>query len=85
VIGFLEALLGSGFALPRVQNPWPENIGLGFPFAAAGAAGVLVSMVHTDASQADRDRAIRVGNLWGFRLGGLFYLVSLIFQVASGQ
>jgi hypothetical protein len=84
VIGFLEALL-AGFALPHVQNPWPESIGLGFPFAMAGAAGVFASMVQTGASQAERDRVIRVGNLWGFRLGALFYAVSLIFQIAYGQ
>jgi hypothetical protein len=50
----------------------------------AGAAGVFVSMVQTDAPQTDRDRAIRIGNLWGFRLSALFYVVSLIFQIAFG-
>jgi hypothetical protein len=82
VIGFLEVL--AGLTLPRVQNPWPESIGLGFPFAMAGAAGVLASLIQAEASQAVRDRAIHVGNLWGFRLGGLFYVASLISQVVSG-
>jgi hypothetical protein len=84
VIGLIEVLL-MGLTLPRVQNPWPESIGLGFPFAMAGAAGVLASMIQTEASQTDRDRAIRIGNLWGFRLGALFYVVSLIFQIAFGS
>ena len=78
-------MLLAGLTLPRVQNPWPESIGLGFPFAMAGAAGVLVSMIQPDTSQAERDRAIRVGNLWGFRLGAGFYVISLVFQVAYGQ
>jgi hypothetical protein len=78
VIGFLEALL-VGLALPRVQNPWPESIGLSFPFSMAGAGGVLAGMIQADASQPERDRAIRVGNLWGFRLGALFYAASLAF------
>jgi hypothetical protein len=81
VIGFFYTLL-AGLALPRVQSPWPESIGLGFPFAMAGAAGVLASMIQPEASQAERDRAIRIGNLWGFRSGAAFYVLSLIFQVA---
>jgi hypothetical protein len=36
----------------------------------AGAAGVLASMVQADASQVERDRAIRTGNLWGLSPGG---------------
>jgi hypothetical protein len=81
VIEALEAMLAS-VALPHVQNPWPESIGLGFPFAMAGAAGILVSVLQPEASQIERDRAIRIGNLWGFRLGAGFYVLSLVFQVA---
>jgi len=81
VIGFFSMLF-AGLTLPRVQSPWPESIGLGFPFAMAGAAGVLASMIQPEASQADRDRAVRVGNLWGFRAGAALYILSLIFQVA---
>jgi hypothetical protein len=81
VIDFLYTLL-AGITFPRVQSPWPESIGLGFPFAMAGAAGVLASMIQPEASQAERDRAIRIGNLWGFRSGAAFYILSLIFQVA---
>jgi hypothetical protein len=85
VIGFLEGLVMANLTLPRVDDPWPDSIGLGFPFAIGGAAGVLASLVAADTSQAERDRAIRLGNLWGFRLGAGFYLLSLIFQVAYGR
>jgi hypothetical protein len=64
VTEFLAAMIAR-VALPHVQSPWPESIGLGFPFAMAGAAGVLVSMIQPEASQADRDRAIRLGNPLG--------------------
>jgi hypothetical protein len=80
VIDFFSMLF-AGLTLPRVQSPWPESIGLGFPFAMAGAAGVLASRIQPEVLQAERDRAIRVGNLWSFRLGAAFYLLSLAFQV----
>lgn len=70
---------------PRVEDPWPESIGLGFPFATAGVGGVLVDLVLAEASDTRRDRGIRLGGLWGFRIGSLFYLASFVVQLASGR
>lgn len=70
--------------LPRVEDPWPDTIGLEFPFALAGVVGVLAGFVRAEASNADRDRAIRQGGLHGFRAGALFYALSLFNQVLSG-
>ncbi len=80
----LAPLLESAL-IPRVDNPWPERIGLGFPFAMAGAFGVLASLAAGDADGEERDRAIYRGGLWGFRFGATLYVVALTFQVASGQ
>jgi hypothetical protein len=71
--------------VPRVDNPWPERIGLGFPFAMAGAVGVLASLAAGDDDREARDRAIYRGGLWGFRFGAALYVVALMFQVASGR
>jgi hypothetical protein len=68
---------------PRVDNPWPESIGLGFPFASAGAIGVIGGLLARDATQEERDRATYLGGLWGFRLGAAFYVLALLVQVAS--
>jgi hypothetical protein len=78
----LELLTGS--ILPHVEDPWPDRIGLGFPFAVAGAFGVLAGVLYAEAPQAHRDRAVSRGGIWGFRVGAMFYVVSLLVQVASG-
>jgi hypothetical protein len=70
-----------GSILPRVEDPWPDTIGLGFPFAIAGAIGVLASVVYADAEEDRRDRAIRAGGLMGFRIGAAIYVISLVIQV----
>jgi len=69
---------------PRVQDPWPHSIGLGFPFATAGAGGVVADLFMTDAEGALRDRAVRLSSLWAFKGGAFFYLVSFLAQVVFG-
>lgn len=70
--------------LPRVENPWPDTIGLEPPFAMAGAEGVLASVSCAEAAQTERDHAISQGGLRGFRLGAAFYVLSLLNQIALG-
>jgi hypothetical protein len=79
----VDLLLGA--ILPRVENPLPESIGLGFPFALAGAAGVLAGMFYADASPAERDHAVRQTALAFFRIGVVIYLLSLVVQVSFSQ
>lgn len=75
-------LLASVF--PRVEDPWPDSVGLGFPIAMAGAGGIVASVLFAEASEARRDRAVRHGGLWGFWLGTLLYALSALDQIASG-
>jgi hypothetical protein len=70
-----------GSILPRVENPLPESIGLGFPIATAGAGGVLAGVIYTGASPVRRNRAISLGGLFGFGIGAAVYLLSLAVQV----
>ncbi len=76
-------LLASVF--PHVKDPWPDAIGVEFPFAVAGGFGVLADVVNADAPQEQRDRAIRRGGIWGFRIGAFFYAISLLEQLLFGQ
>lgn len=71
------------FVWPEVEDPLPDRIGLGFPFAMAGAGGVLASIVHSESSPARRDRAINKGGVIGFGLGAVAYLLALVIQVGS--
>jgi hypothetical protein len=64
-----------------VRDPWPHSIGLGFPFALAGAFGVLADLVYAEASKAQRDRVSNEAGVFGFRLGAGIYAVSLLVQV----
>jgi hypothetical protein len=70
--------------LPRVQDPWPTSIGLGFPFAVAGVAGSLADLVFSESSSARRDRISRKANALGFRAGLAIYGLSLLVQLLSG-
>lgn len=81
----IDVALSVASILPRVVDPWPDAIGLEFPFAAAGVGGVLASAFHGGDSTAKRDQAIHDGGLWGFWLGAAFYALSLLNQVASTQ
>jgi hypothetical protein len=74
----------AGSILPRVEDPWPESIGLEFPFTMAGAGTVLASIVYGEASHTRRDRASHRGGIYGFGVGALIYTLSLVSQVASG-
>lgn len=74
-----------GSILPRVEDPLPDTIGLGFPFALAGAGGVLASVIYADANEDRRDRAIRSGGIAGFWVGAGIYLISLLAQVSFGS
>jgi hypothetical protein len=69
--------------LPRVEDPWPDSIGLELPFAMAGAGGVLTGALYAGDSKVGRDEAIRNGGLWGFRLGVLVYVLSFLNQLSS--
>jgi hypothetical protein len=72
-----------GSILPHVRDPLPDSIGLGFPFAMAGAWGVLAEVIYTDSSSAQRDQAIRKGGVYGFRFGVVIYVLSLLVQLTS--
>jgi hypothetical protein len=77
---FLPHLFGASI-LPEVEDPWPHRIGLGFPFAVAGAFGVLAGMLHANSPSARRERAISRGGLIGFQLGAGWYVLALVVQV----
>jgi hypothetical protein len=67
--------------VPEIEDPLPDRIGLGFPFATAGAGGVLAGIVHSESSAARRDRAINRGGLFGFGVGVVGYLLALAVQI----
>jgi hypothetical protein len=74
-----------GFFLPAVENPWPNQIGIEFPFAVAGAFGVLAAVIRGDIAPELRDRAIHRGGIWGFRLGAGIYVLSAVVQLGFRQ
>lgn len=78
----LALLLASVF--PRVEDPWPDTIGIELPFALAGFGGAAVSLFSAETSEAARDRAVRGGGLLGFQLGAVFYVLALVNQLAFG-
>jgi hypothetical protein len=78
---FLFLLLGS--VLPRAKGPIPDEIGLEAPFVGAGFGTVAAGVFFATASQARRERAMGIGGLIGFALGGGFYLIALSVQVIS--
>lgn len=83
----LAALLATTVAtvLPQVRDPWPETIGVDFPFTLAGAVsvGALVVAELTDRPKRVRDRWTRTGLTYGFLAGAAFYLVALLAQLLS--
>jgi hypothetical protein len=79
----VASILLVGAILPEVNDPWPDSIGLDFPFAMAGAWGVMADFLNWDAPPDHRDRAIRRGGAYGFYLGALLYALSLVVHVAS--
>jgi hypothetical protein len=70
--------------LPRVEDPWPETIGVELPFATAAAGSILAGVAYSLASQEKWERAIKLGGLFGFCIGSVLFFVSLPAQVVSG-
>jgi hypothetical protein len=70
-------------ALPRVEDPIPESVGLGLLIEKAGAGVVLVGIAFLRASPARREKAINIGGLVGFGFGALVYLIALVVQLFS--
>lgn len=79
-IGFW--LLNGSF-VPRVEDPWPDTIGLEFPFTLSAACGAVIAFLYSDAPRVRRDRAVRRGALAGFCLGVLIYTISLVGSLIS--
>jgi hypothetical protein len=69
--------------LPRVEDPIPDMIGVGFIFSMAGAGGVVMlvfgSMLGLSASELDA--WARRGVSMGFVAGTLFYAAALVGQI----
>lgn len=84
MLAFISAVL-VGVFLPEVENPWPDRIGIEFPFAVAGAFGVLAAVIRGDIAPELRDRAIHRGGIWGFRLGAGIYVLSAVVQLGFRQ
>ena len=70
--------------LPRVEDPWPESIGIELPFTLAGIGTVLFGFALAEAAPERRDRASQKGGVYGFWIGTLFYALSLANQVTFG-
>ncbi|HEX8690760.1 MAG TPA: hypothetical protein VF729_11010 [Solirubrobacterales bacterium] len=69
--------------LPRVEDPWPDTLDLDFLATSAGAGALLALLAFAGAEPRCRERAILWGNVIGFVLGSVFYLVALLVQVFS--
>ncbi|HSK49895.1 MAG TPA: hypothetical protein VK889_05295 [Solirubrobacterales bacterium] len=81
VAPYLLLLLGS--FVPRVEDPLPNEIGLGHLFYAAGMGGVLGGVLFAWSTERRRDSAIKWGGVCGFVLGAALYLLALLVQVGS--
>jgi hypothetical protein len=67
--------------LPRVEDPWPDSIGVDLPIGTAAAGSVLAGLAYSLATREKRERAIKLGGLCGFCAGSALYVVSLLAQV----
>jgi hypothetical protein len=76
-------VLWQALGLPEAEDPIPDRIGWCHVFALAGAGGVLGEIVGFGLSPAEREWAVRVGNLTGFCFGIGAYCLSLLAQVLS--
>jgi hypothetical protein len=74
----------TGSVLPHVRDPWPQSIGLGFPFTVSGAATVLADVLYADAPRPSRSQIVSRFGVYGFRAGAVIYLISLLVRVVSG-
>jgi hypothetical protein len=75
----LHVLLGIGAIFPRVDDLWPDHIGLDLPFTLAGGGGVLGSRFAHDEPQAQRDRRSILFSRAGFLFGTGQFLFALLF------
>jgi hypothetical protein len=82
MIGIAIAVL-VGAVFPEAEYPWPQRIGVGFPFAVAGGLGVVAGALPRRSTPAARDRAARIGSFIGFWVGSVIYLALLIVRVSS--
>jgi hypothetical protein len=69
--------------LPRVEDPWPDEIGVLFPFTVAGLGGTIAQFALGSATAERRDQAIQRWGRRGMYLGSAFYLAALVAQVVS--
>jgi hypothetical protein len=69
--------------VPKIEDPLPDRIGLGFPFAIAGFCGVIAGLAKTTASPGRREQAVNKAGLFGFLVGSGLYLLALAIQVLS--
>jgi hypothetical protein len=76
-------MLLAGAVFPQVEDPWPDRIGIGFPFVLSGAGAALGGVIYVSAPRARRERAIGRLSTWGFWIGALFYAMSVVAQVVS--
>jgi hypothetical protein len=69
--------------LPRVEDPIPDMIGVGFIFSMAGAGGVVMLVFGSllGLSATELDTWTRRGVSMGFVAGALFYAAALLGQV----
>jgi hypothetical protein len=72
-------------ALPHVEDPIPDTIGVDTVFAIAGAGGVIGTVIGSfgRSSERSRDGWTRAGLIVGFFAGAAFYLLSLAVQLLS--
>jgi hypothetical protein len=73
----------TGSFFPGVEDPWPDRIGLSFPFILSGSFAVLASVLRAGAPKAKRERAASRAGVAGFLLGAAAYLLALVVQVGS--
>lgn len=79
----LALVLWQAFGLPEVEDPFPDRIGLEVLVSFAGAGGVLAGVLCIGSSPAKKERAVSLGALFGFCLGAVYYILSLLAQIAS--
>jgi hypothetical protein len=78
-------VLLTGAVFPRVEDPWPDRIGVNLPVTLGGAFGFLAGVLFATSSEERRNRAIRNGGVAGIVIGLVFYLVSLAVQVCFSK
>lgn len=69
--------------MPRVEDPWPDTIGVELPFFTGTAGGVLAGAAFFFSASEKRDRAIGWGGFVGFCVGASLYCIAYLVQVVS--